>query len=285
MNQLKLSERLASVLQAQKESSQCTWLFEQLHAAVEAESSKDFFMTYTLAGRKFDGASVTFSEALEPDTEFEYFKAHRITSNELARIYLLVYALDKKPDFFISKIGTLMQVADTGELVTFLRYLPVLPQASAFVAIAVDALRTNISDVFDAIALNNPFPELYFNEGQWNQMYLKAAFLQRELLQIQGVERRSNENLARIISDYAHERWAASRTIDPQIWRPVGGFIDDVILGDMKRLLSSDTIAEQRAGILCCRLSSDTRAKTLIARHPLQAAFEQQPFNWQTLSN
>ncbi|MFM1878494.1 MAG: hypothetical protein RLZZ241_1360 [Bacteroidota bacterium] len=284
MNDLSLSEKLVFLLKEQKQTEPQEWLLKQLCAAVESTSAKDFFMTYTLSGRKFNPVPVFFPlETLQAAPEFEQFKAHSTTIDQLARIYILAYALEQNPEFFIPKIATLIQVADTGELITFLRYLWALPHANAFTAIAVDALRTNISDVFDAIALNNPFPENQFNEGQWNQMYLKAAFLQRNLLQIQGVAHRANANLARIISDYAHERWAASRTIDPQIWQPVGRFIDDVILGDMKRLLNSSNLSEQRAGFLCCSVSTDSRAKTLIERHPLKKVFEQQPFNWQNL--
>jgi hypothetical protein len=108
--------------------------------------------------------------------------------------------------------------------------------------------------------------------------------MQRDLLSIIGVEDRANGALAKIISDYAHERWAASRDIDPHIWRPVSGFLNEVLLSDMKRLLDSSQIAEQRAGYLCCAASNDARAKTLIARHPIATNFESKPFNWYTLS-
>ncbi|MGB5691433.1 MAG: EboA domain-containing protein, partial [Flavobacteriaceae bacterium] len=104
----------------------------------------------------------------------------------------------------------------------------------------------------------------YFNEQQWNQMYLKAAFMQLNLGQIMGVEKRANAELARIISDYAHERWAASRDIDPMIWRPVSLYLNDELLADMDHLLKSDQPSENIAAALCCCHSSSKEALELL---------------------
>lgn len=278
------SDILSQLLISNLELDMQLWLNEKLVSAIDASAARDLFMTYTLIGRKFPKGLVVFPEIENPTNPLVYLKNHGITVDQLGRVYLLNAALEAHPDFFVPKIATLMQVADTGELITFLRYLPVLQKSDAFCAVAVDALRTNIADVFDAIALSNPYPEHFFNEGQWNQMYLKAAFMQRNLLDILGVEKRANSALAKIISDYAHERWAASRDIDPHIWRPVSAFLDDVLLSDMKRLLDSRQITEQRAGYLCCVASNDARAKTLISRHPIASTFELQPFDWHTLN-
>ena len=95
---------------------------------------------------------------------------------------------------------------------------------------------------------------------------------------------KTSEILVLKISDYAHERWAASRDIDPHIWQPVSHFLDEVLLSDMKRLLNSSQLAEQRAGYLCCMASKDARAKTLIARHPVTKEYESQPFDWHSLN-
>ncbi|MDA8685817.1 EboA domain-containing protein [Robiginitalea sp.] len=278
------SETLRKLLFANLEPVLQEWLTDKLVSAINPPSARDLFLTYTLIGRKFTKNQVVIEEEFSDSATFIYLKHHQITLDQLARIYVLNAALESEPEYFVPKIGTLMQVADTGELIAFLRYLCVLQRADAFTTIAVDALRTNISDVFDAIALANPYPEQYFNEGQWNQMYLKAAFMQRDLLGIQGVNTRANAALTKIISDYAHERWAASRDIDPHIWQPVSHFLDEVLLSDMKRLLNSSQLAEQRAGYLCCMASKDARAKTLIARHPVKNEYESQPFDWHSLN-
>ncbi len=175
-------------------------------------------------------------------------------------------------------------MADTRELETFLRYLVLLPKPDFFRNTAVEALRTNIATIFDAISMENPYPAKYFNDQQWNQMYLKAAFMERDLSKIQSIDERANKDLARIISDYAHERWAASRKIDPMFWRPVSKFIDDVLLADMERLLASDNSAENRAGALCCFHSENEKAQALLDDYPvIKDEIASEKINWNTL--
>src|SRR5690606_33852490 len=176
-------------------------------------------------------------------------------------IYLLADVLMADPEFFAPKVNNIIQVADTSELETFLKYLILLPDAERFKTTAVATLRTNVSTVFDAIALNNPYPSKYFNDQQWNQMYLKAAFMQRDLSKIADIDKRANRDLARIISDYAHERWSASRNIDPYFWRPVSQFLEGQLLLDMERLLNSGNVSEKKAGALCCYRSDNEKAR------------------------
>ena len=132
----------------------------------------------------------------------------------------------------------------------------------------MEALRTNIATVFDAVSAYNPYPSAYFNDQEWNQMYLKAAFMRRDLSRILDIDKRANADLARIISDYAHERWAASRDVNPYFWRPVGSFLNDGLLKDMERLLKSDQVAENRAGALCCFRSETPEAAALLKIYP-----------------
>lgn len=282
MNAPSVSHRLKNLLYDRLEPGQASWLDARTAVSLEPPSGRELFLTYTLIGRKFPDAAIKVPA--EPDNRlFDYLSRHEIRLDQLARIYLLSKALERDPYYFIPKVSTLVQVADTGELITFLRYLPVLPHSEEFAATAVDALRTNIAPVFDAIALENPYPETHFDQAQWNQMYLKAAFMQRDLLKIVGVEHRGNARLARIISDYAHERWAASRPVDPLIWRPVGPFLEGTLLADMKRLLESADAREQRAGYLCCRAADDPQAAALLAGHALQAVYASNPFSWDDL--
>lgn len=151
---------------------------------------------------------------------------------------------------------------------------------------AVESLRTNINPVFEAISMNNPYPATFFNVQQWNQMYLKAAFMQLELQNIIGVEDRANPELARIISDYAHERWAASRKIDPMIWKPVTKYMNAATIEDMKVLLSSDDPIENKAGALCCYYSEQKEAITMLSDHPeLVKEIEEGSLAWNNIKD
>jgi hypothetical protein len=115
-------------------------------------------------------------------------------------------------------------------------------------------------------------------------MYLKAAFMQRDLSRIQDVDRRANTDLARIISDYAHERWAASRDVDPVFWRPVSNFIEGNLVNDIQRLIHSDNPQENRAAALCCVQSENEVAKKLLQSHPeLAEQANKGNFTWYNL--
>jgi hypothetical protein len=224
-------------------------------------------------------------QAVGPPSEVgHYLRSQNANVLQLGRVYLLVRILEADNGFFFPKVSNIIQVADTGELETFLKFLILLPSPENYRTVAVDALRTNIATVFDAIALNNPFPGHYFDDAQWNQMYLKAAFMQRDLSRIMDVDKRANRDLARIISDYAHERWAASREVDPYFWRPIGPFVEGALVEDMERLLQSTDKAENRAGALCCAVSKNKGAMELLAQYPeLKMEIDQNLINWNNL--
>lgn len=243
------------------------WLKGKIESLKENKSSKDLFMTYSLLNVKFDAANVISFDALDT-TSSRYLSGHKATMLQVSRIYFLAEVLSQDIEFYMPKVANIIQVADTGELETFLKYLVLLPNPEAYKQTAVEALRTNIATIFDAISLNNPYPAEYFNDQQWNQMFLKAAFMERDLSQIASIDERANEDLARIISDYAHERWAAGRKIDPLFWRPVSKFLNEQLLGDMKTLLNSDDVVENLAGALCCYYSENEKALALLNGKP-----------------
>ena len=224
--------------------------------------------------------------AVESNDLIAYLRQQDANTLELSRIYLLSRILDKDFDYFVQKVYKIIQVADQSELVTFLKFLILLPRPEAFVLTAVESLRTNISEVFEAISMNNPYPSIYFNDQQWNQMYLKAAFMQLNLNNIIGVVERSNKELARIISDYAQERWAASRKTDPMIWRPVAKFMNEDLIEDMGRLLASEDIYEKYAGALSCYYSDDPKAKRLLSGYPeLIKDIEEGKLDWHSIKD
>jgi len=279
------SGAIYEILEKNANQDALDWLAEKTNKLETSKSARDLFMTYSLLASKFDKTQTVKYGSEENDT-ISYFKSHAADLLQMSRIYLLTKVLEVNPEFYTQEVAKIIQVADTTELETFLRYLTMLPQSERFKYSAVEALRTNISIIFDAITLNNPYPALYFNDQQWNQMYLKAAFMDRDLGMIESVDERANADLTRIISDYAHERWAASRTIDPMFWRPVSKFMDDTLLSDMERLLSSENPIENKAGALCCYFSEDDRALALLGKHKeLKEQIASNKITWNTLKN
>lgn len=275
------TKELKSIVYANLDHATTDWIDEKLDAIISSESAKDLYLAYSLLAHKINSDKVLEVKYLDNDKLSKYVRIQNASILQLARIYLLSKVLEENSGYFQPKVANLIQVADKAELETFLKFLILLPNPENYKQAAVEALRTNIATVFDAISANNPYPSAYFNDQQWNQMYLKAAFMQQDLSRILDIDKRANADLSRIISDYAHERWAASRDVDPLFWRPVGGFLDDGLLNDMKRLLQSDNPVENRVGALCCSKSDAPKAKALLNEYPdLGEAASQGKINW-----
>lgn len=141
---------------------------------------------------------------------------------------LLSLAIDNEQ--YLKVIKQLANTADVRELTALYQALPFLPNPKQYYHIATEGVRSNMTDVFNAIALYNSYPAAYFDEPAWNQMILKALFVGSPLYMIQGLEQRANLALAKMLVDYAHERWAAKRSVSPELWRIVGRFADTAIL-------------------------------------------------------
>jgi hypothetical protein len=122
--------------------------------------------------------------------------------------------------------------------------------------------------VFNAIALDNPYPAEYLEEAAWNQLVLKTIFVGSPLHRIQGIDKRANAALASTLSDFAHERWAAKRQVPVELWRPVGPFINEKNLPDIEKLFTSGDPVQQSAAALACYHSDFPQAKTVLSQYP-----------------
>lgn len=277
-----LAVELKSSLQQNLSEGEFNWLFEAIEAIKKSGTARKLYLTYSLCCTKIDESSTIKLKGFS--TGFKDFLILQKTNNrQLARVGLLhsVLSHDSK---FIEPVKKLIEIADSTELESFLKYLVLLPNAENYKFAAVEALRTNIATVFDAISKYNPYPAAYFNNQQWNQMYLKAAFMQQDLNAIANIDERANADLARIISDYAHERWAASRTIDPLFWRPVSNFLEGNLVSDIQRLFSSENPRENKAAALVCFNSKLMVAENLLKENPkLREEIKKGSLSWQTL--
>jgi hypothetical protein len=163
--------------------------------------------------------------------------------------------------------------------------LPLLPFPEEFRARCAEGIRTNMRNVLEAIVLDNPYPADYLDEDAWNQMVLKAVFNGLPLYRMAGFAERRNSHLARMISDFAHERWAAGRTLTPEVWRAVGPFIDEKIIHDIERLFDQADSTQQEVAALACAESSFPAAKALLTARPdLQERILNGELSWKTIS-
>jgi hypothetical protein len=137
---------------------------------------------------------------------------------EAARIALLV-----ENDVDPATLGDLFTHGDNDERRAILRALPALRDRERFVPLAVEACRTSVVPVFEAIACDNPFPAAHFPDANFHQMVLKAVFVGISLARVVGLHQRRSPELQRMARDYAAERRAAGRSIPDDLALIAGG--------------------------------------------------------------
>jgi hypothetical protein len=186
----------------------------------------------------------------------------------LARVWLLAQLDSSDKETYVNQINTLFDTAELNELVSLYSALPLLSYPEQWLFRATDAVRSNMGFVFDAIALRNPYPERYFSEPAWNQLVMKTIFNDKPVHLLEGLDNRKNEALAFILSDFAHERWAAGRSVPAVVWQLVSPFLNDILVSDIRYLLESGVVDNRHAAALVCIESGYEPALTLIARYP-----------------
>lgn len=204
--------------------------------------------------------------------------------DEAARLYLLLASMGDA-ERFVHQLEQLYATADVAELMTLYRGLPLYPEPERYRLRAAEGIRTNMKTVFEAVAHDNAYPAEQLPETGWNQMVLKALFVGTTLDPIVGLDERANPELARMLCDYAHERWSAGRPVSPELWRCVGPFATGPLLDDLQRVLEQGTRPEQTAAMLALERSADARARDLMQTMPsLAAAASAGELNWKSLA-
>jgi hypothetical protein len=150
------------------------------------------------------------------------------------------------------------------ELIALHQTLPLLPHPERYRFWADEGIRSHMTGVFNAIALNNPYPAWHFDQAAWNQLILKTIFIDSPLHPIYGLDDRANPTLARMLVDYVHERWAAKRRVTPEIWRLIGPFVNETMLPDLAQALAMDDCIQQKAVTLACQTSAYQPAQALL---------------------
>ena len=105
------------------------WMTYKLEKIIQENSAKDLYLTYSLAATKVQSKkTIEFKE--EAGALHAYLKTQDAQFLQLVRIYLLIRVLNANEAYFAPKVANLIQVADTSELATFLKFLILLPNLS-----------------------------------------------------------------------------------------------------------------------------------------------------------
>jgi hypothetical protein len=272
-------------LERRLDAAGAQWLRESVARLAGGGTDRDLFRSVSLVSRKLgkaplelDLAEIAIAEDARPGWD-----PSPLTVDEAARIRLLL-AAKSDSDTFVRRLDQLCATADVDELVAFYRGLPVYPHAPRHRLRAAEGVRTNMRVVFEAVAHHNPYPAEQLAEEAWNQMVLKALFVGSLLWPIVGLDRRANATLARMLGDYAHERWSAGRPVSPELWRCVGPFAAGALLADLAHVLETGTAAERAAAVLALRQAQGPEARRLLDHHAaLRDAVAAHDVDWKSV--
>ena len=114
---------------------------------------------------------------------------------------------------WLATLDQLFATAGLEELVTLYRGLPHYPHPELLRERCAAGVRSTMQTVFEAVALDNPYPAQWLADDAMNQMVLKAFFLGCDPARISGLRTRANPHLGAMLRGYARERQAAHRPL------------------------------------------------------------------------
>ena len=268
-----IKEYCLNELQDEKTKS---WLDQKLHSI---KTDQDFFISFALINKKIPRDHLQLSPAQIQTIHLKYpeFNIENWTLDQLCRFSLLMYY----SLLSVKSLTKLISVADTREQISIFKSITYLENASHFTPIVVNGIRTNIVDIFDAIALKNPFAASYFSQDEWNQMILKAVFMERPIYQIKNIDQRKNEKLAHILFDYARERWAASRRVTPELWRMISGYITEKLFVEMIKKIAEGNAPDQKAMLKLIQESNLDAAQQWLSSQSIEI----KPISWNQIGS
>jgi len=261
------------------------WLEEQISLLATANGDSALCMAFGQMPRRLGKSMLELSseEAAAADRCIEGWAPGDWSLADAGRVLLLSSLPGEWPDF-APRFSSLCNTADVAEAISLYHGLPLYPVPATLEPQVGEGLRTNMRSVFEAIAHRNPYPKQYFDTHRWNHMVLKALFIGSRLAPIHGLDERANEELARIMLDFSHERRAAGRPVPFEIWRCVGPFARGAALGDLERVLGTGDSLERRAAALALAASPDPDAAALLNRFPEMATeIASGKLNWAVL--
>ncbi|MDF9800676.1 hypothetical protein OKW21_005939 [Catalinimonas alkaloidigena] len=281
-------EFLYTLIQKNASPEGVEWLDKQLSKLRQEWDYRTFYFSFSSVPRFLGKASITYDEASlsKANALREGFTPQDWDTTQITRTYILLFLPHDDLKEYALTIDRMCETADMYEQQALYAALPLLPHPKELTGRAAEGIRTNMTNVFDAIALHNPYPADYLEQEAWNQLVLKAVFMGRPLYKIYHVDERANPELARMLIDFAHERWAAHRQISPEIWRFVAPYLNEEYLSELEKSVKDGEPLEVEAALLACSENTYSGGKELLDQHPdVKGRIAKKEINWQSIGD
>jgi hypothetical protein len=233
-------------------ADQLAWIDEQTARIAAAPAGNSLTVAVGLASRRTGKHqfALTAEEAAAARGVRPGLDTRDWSIDNVARILFVLASHAGAEDAFAARLDALVRSGEIGEQIALYRGMPLYPVPDQVLATAREGIRSAMQPVYEAVAHHSPYPAEQFTEPMWNQMVVKALFIGSTLAPIQKLDERRNADLARMLVDYAHERWAAGRTVSPELWRCVGPFAGEGYIEELLRVFESPSTIERKAAAL-----------------------------------
>ncbi len=230
MSTVQNQEIFIKLVKAKLSEVELAWLEQKTSVLSVHETIDKFPIFFSLTSRFISNEIPNWEsdELIEMEQVYPGFSMSTWSKREMVRVILML-SLDTSKNKHI--LESFFETAEMMELIAFFKGLYLLENAQEFTSSIEEGIRTNMVNVFDSFTAGNPFAQTYLEEWAWNQLVLKALFMDRPLYTIYNIDEGKNKKLANILQDFIKERWSANRSISPEIWRMIqGNFRDDIKL-------------------------------------------------------
>jgi len=283
-----LKTMLSILIKQYLDTDNYLWLVEKTALIKSENNAAQLNLSFAAISRKtgrkiinINAEQIKQINAILPGFSINNWPLHR-----LCRIWILLHVNADEKDNYCNKIENLFKNAEMNELADLYSAIPVFAYSAIWVKRCAEGVRSNIGIVLEAIMYDNPYPSDFLDEAAWNQLVLKAFFTDKDVNGIIGLDDKANPQLASTLIDYAHERWAAKRPVNIQLWRLVGKFIDETNFSDIQNIFASGDINSRKAAALACSQSEYEPAKNLLDTAPeLKNEIIENKLNWINLNS
>lgn len=202
----------ARLIEAMLRATAASAVLERAPALVNDPGSIGFRSLFASVSRRVGPAPI------EPPPMLGALARPHWTLTDWTRLWLVLGALGGTAA--ANQPATVLRIYEAGEIgeqESVLRTLTLLPEPARFVDTGTAGSRTNAQRVFEALACDNPYPAAHFPELNYNQLVMKAIFVEAPVGRIEGLAARLTPELVRMARDYASERRAAGRPVPPDV--------------------------------------------------------------------
>ena len=208
---------LGRALLAEAPPAAHAWLVEARRRLAQASDAPAELQRLSASAGRALGATL-LTDTLRIPTAAGDVAVNQLTLADAARLTLILETLERATRGVAAWLHDYFRGGDESEQIALVRGLALLRDDAGLKPIAAEAGRSNSVALFRALALDNPYPAAYCGVREFNQLVLKALFLEQPLARVVGLAERANRELSRMCEDYVDEREAAGRTVPEDIW-------------------------------------------------------------------